>query len=397
MNKIRTFWTKVFRNFKAVITAQYEKEARDEDPRTYEQLITHLYLKNAHRGLLMCVCVLIMGIVEMTALPKDVFGIAGVVLLILSAAVFMWLFGKASFSRETNVSLLRTLLYGYWGILTAAVAVIGVSRTLGGEFPCCALGFTVLMLLFPIMNIFESLTFTAVIFFSAAVYGLYTKQSVTYYLLALFISAAYIWLSAIVRCCSANIWLGERRLDMTEERCRLISQEDSLTGLLNKTGLSAKFAEIAEHYGNDKTISVILIDIDNFRAFNHMYGYDKSDECLYRVCKCIKIVAKPYTDLISRFGGDDFVLVFENMNELDVVKLAEQLRQSVETMAQTFGDGIVTVSVGVSGTAKLAGKQTYSDLLNEADNMLMIAKNGGKNCIGFKGKAFLHESRRPVV
>ena len=379
------------------MTAQYEKEARQEDPRTYDLLITHLYNKNAHRALLMCVPVLLMGIVELLDHSKDVFGIAGTVIMMLSAAVFMWLFGKASFSRDTNVSLLRTLLYSFWGIFTTSVAVIAVSRTISGAFPYCALAYIVLMLIFPIMNIFEGLAVTAVILLSSLIYGLNTKQGFVFYMLVLLISVAYLWVSSIVRCCYANIWLGERRLDMTEERCRLISQKDSLTGLLNKAGLSAKFAEFDEQFGGDKTISVILIDIDNFRAFNHMYGYDKSDECLYRVCNCIKIVAKPYTDLVSRFGGDDFVLVFENMNDIEVVKLAEQLRQSVETMAQTFGNGIVTVSIGVSGSAKLAGKQTYSDLLKEADNMLMVAKNGGKNCIGFKGQAFLHESRRPVV
>ena len=66
-------------------------------------------------------------------------------------------------------------------------------------------------------------------------------------------------------------------------------------------------------------------------------------------------------------------------------------------MAQPFGDSIVTVSIGVSGVAQLKNKETYSELLNEADDQLIIAKNSGRNCIGFKGRPFIHENRHPVA
>ncbi len=386
-----SFISKIFENAKAVITARNEREAREEDPRIYDRLKDHLCIKNAHRSFVMCIFVFIMGIIEMITDSGTLFGIIGTVMLLLVSVVFFGSLYKFSTGRSVKIKSVRMLTYLFWALFSASVLLVCISHVIQAKFPYAAAAYIIIMMMFPIMNIYESAVFTAFTVVLGLVCGLGLKLGLAFWMTALLIAVGTIWIPAIVRCCYADLWLGERRIETTEERCELISQKDSLTGLLNKAGLSAKFSELAGQYGAEKTISVILIDIDNFRAFNHIYGYDKSDECLYRVCNCIKIVAKPYTELVSRFGGDDFVLIFENMSELDVVKLAEQLRESVEQMAQTFGDGIVTVSVGVSGTADLVGKQTYSELLKDADDQLMIAKNAGRNCIGFKGMAYKHK------
>ena len=82
------------------------------------------------------------------------------------------------------------------------------------------------------------------------------------------------------------------------------------------------------------------------------------------------------------------------MEELEVVKFAEQIRSSVETMAIPFGDaGVVTISVGVSYIAELQNEETYSKLINEADTQLIIAKRGGKNCVGYRNHAFKREKK----
>ncbi|MBP5604392.1 MAG: GGDEF domain-containing protein, partial [Ruminiclostridium sp.] len=281
----------------------------------------------------------------------------------------------------------------YWCLFSVGVLIVTVSEHLSGKFPYSFLFFLAAVVSVPVVKFRESLIFAAAILVFPVIYGVATEKEPIYYIAVIAVTAAYIWIAAIVRCCYANIRISEHRLEMTEERCTQISRKDTLTGLLNKAGMSAKFEELTKT--PDTSISVILIDVDNFRAYNHMYGYAASDGCLYRICNCIKIIAKPYTEFISRFGGDDFVLVLENMNVVDSVKIAEQLRESIETMAQPFGNGIVTVSIGVSGPAKLENADTYSVLLNEADDQLIVAKRSGKNCIGFRGKPFIHESRRP--
>ncbi|MBO6230406.1 MAG: GGDEF domain-containing protein [Ruminiclostridium sp.] len=382
-------------NIKAVLTARYEKDAQTEDPGAYRSLQNHLVYKNAGRVSVFSIFSLLAGVFELVSGVGTIFCNIGSIILIISSVVLCWLCTRTLLMKSPDHSLLRLFTMIFWLCFTAGVLMIAVAEQLGGLFPYSFLIYIAAVFSVPVVNVYESFAFAAVMFIYPVIYGVTCEKEFMFFISAAAVTVSYIWIAAVVRCCYANIRIGEYRLEMTEERCTQIARKDTLTGLLNKAGLSAKFSEMTDTM-QEKTISVVLIDIDNFRAFNHMYGYDASDSCLYRVCNCIKIVAKQYTDLVSRFGGDDFVLVLENMNEIEGVKLAEQLRQSVETMAQPFGNGIVTVSVGVSGAAVLKSKDTYSELLNEADDQLIIAKNSGRNCIGFRGRPFIHEDRKPA-
>lgn len=396
MESIRSFISEKTENIKAVLTAKYEKDAETEDPNAYRSLQDHIVYKNAGRVAVFSVFIFVAGILELIFGVGTTLCTVGSLILMISSGIMCWLCSRTLLSRHPDHALLKLLSIVFWIVFTIGVLLISVSEQLKGLFPYSFLMYIAAVCSVPVVDLRESLLFAAVIFIYPVVYGVSASKDVMFFISVAAVTVAYVWIAAVIRCCYANIRIGEYRLEMTEERCTQISRKDTLTGLLNKAGLSAKFSEMSEN-GGSRTISVILIDIDNFRAFNHMYGYAASDSCLYRVCNCIKIMAKPYTELISRFGGDDFVLIFENMNEVDTVKLAEQLRQSVETMAQPFGNGIVTVSIGVSGAAPLKSKDTYSELLNEADDQLIIAKNSGRNCIGFKGRAFINDNRRSAA
>ncbi len=392
MDTVKKFLTGCFENFKTVITTKYARDAEAEDPHAYGLLLEHLTLKNAHRIIIFSVFSFIAGLICVIAGEHNAFGITGSVLLMTSSLLFIWLMCRTAFESIPNINLINMFTYIYWIVITAACILVSVSEQTEGKTPYFFLIYIAAAAAVPVAKIYESLFFAAVMLIYGIAYGVSAQRGVLYYIAAAVVVISYVWISSVARCCYSSLWLGRRRLSTTEERCRQISRRDTLTGLLNKTGLAAKFSELSGKKGG--TISVVMVDLDNFRMFNHMYGYDRSDECLYRVCNCMRIVAKPYTDLVSRFGGDEFVLVFENMGEIEVVKIAEQIRQSIETMAQTFGDSIVTVSVGVSGAKQLAGNNTYSELLNEADEQLMVAKSSGRNCIGFKGRPFIHENRR---
>ena len=395
MSSISSFIKSKIENIKAVMTARYENDAQTEDPNAYRALQDHLIYKNAGRVALFSVFTLIAGILELIFGVEGALRNIGSIILIIASVLFCWLCSRTLLSHHPDHSLLRLFTVLYWLSFILSTLLISVGEQEAGLFPYTFLFYIASVFSVPVVKFRESAAFAAVMFIYPIVYGVSASKEPLYYIAAAAVTVSYIWIAAVVRCGYASIIIGEYRLEMTEERCTQISRKDTLTGLLNKAGLSAKFEEMSEVAG-EKTISVILLDVDNFRAYNHAYGYDASDSCLYRVCNCIKIIAKQYTELISRFGGDDFVLILENMNEIETVKLAEQLRQSVEQMAQPFGNGIVTVSVGVSGAAPLKSKKTYSDLLNEADDMLIIAKNAGRNCVGFKGRPFISDSRRPA-
>ena len=397
MDSVKTFLSERIENIRTIITTRSVKESESEDPHAFGLLIEHLCLKNAYRIIIFSVISFIAGLICAIFGEHSFLGVTGSVVIMASSVIFFWLMCRTSFEEYPNYSLIRIFTYIYWAAVSLGSVLVSVSEQNEGKTPYFFLIYIATVIAVPVVKLYESAFFGAVILIYGISFGASTEKGVLYFISVFAVTAAYMWLSSVVRCCYSSLWLGRRRLDTTEQRCLQIARKDTLTGLLNKTGLSAKFSDLLQNKHNGEKISVVLIDIDNFRFFNHMYGYDKSDECLYRVCNCIRIVSKPYTELVSRFGGDEFVLVFEDLDEVETVKIAEQLRQSIETMAQPFGNGIVTVSVGVSGTKTLVGKITYSELLNEADEQLMIAKSSGRNCIGFKGRPFIHENRRPAV
>lgn len=390
----KMFITNALENIRYVVATTYAKEAENEDPHSYGLLMDHLRLKNADRVIICSVFSLICGLIYIVAGEHAVLDIAGSIVLMAASGVFLWLMYKAVFDSIPDYKRIRIFTYLYWISMTLGSILITLSQQLAGNIPYFFFIFLSVAVSVPIVNIYESLFFAGTILISMVYYGITLEKGLIYYISAAAVTIAYLWLSSVIRCCYSSIWLGRRRIETTEDRCIQLSRKDALTGLLNKSGLSDKFAEITAKNKNVKNMSVILIDIDNFRIFNHMYGYDNSDECLYRVCNCIKIVSKPYTQLISRFGGDEFVLIFENTDEIETIKIAEQLRQSVETMAQPFGNGIVTVTIGVSSASENVTREEYAELLKEADKQLAIAKAAGKNCIGFKNRPFISDKRR---
>ena len=392
MNTFSSFISEKFDNLKAVITARLEREAGAEDKHGYRMLTEHLELKNAGRIVIFSVITFLLGVLEIVLGNHSAIGITGAVILMISSAVMCWLCGRSVFSRSHDSKLLNMFIYIYWVLFTLSEILLSVSEHTAGKLPYSFIIFLAAAIAVPVVKIYESAFFAGVTLICLITYGVGTAADVIYYIGSAAFVLAYIWVAAVIRSFYTTEWLSDRQLEHTEERCSQIAHKDSLTGLLNKAGLSEKFTELSSG-GRKESICVVLIDIDNFRAYNHLYGYDKSDECLCRISNCIKIVSKSYTELISRLGGDEFVLVFENTNEVEAVKVAEQLRQSIETMAQPFGKGIVTVSMGVSGTAELKSRNTYSDLLNEADSQLMLAKKSGRNCIGFGGRPFIRDGR----
>ncbi len=378
-------------------------EGLEDDKYAAVRLQSYLLLRNSRRILILSVFQILLGVVSfivslvgMGEISSGRFLSAiGSILLFGAGVCFFAGYYRELERRQQDCRRLGAYFYWYWGFflcggITLAVGEYQAAHTV---FVFCVF-FTVVQVV-PIFKIHESLCAAAIFAVPAVLYGVMEKQGFGFYAVLLFFALAAVWISAEKYSCYAGMWISERQLELAAERSQQISHTDPLTGMLNKAGLTAKFYELYANTAEIHKAAVLLIDIDNFRQYNHQYGYDESDRCLYRICNCIRIFAKPITELISRFGGDDFVLILEDMSEIEVVRFAEQIRQGVETMALPLGEkGIVTISVGISGIVELKGKETYSALLNEADLQLMIAKKNGKNCVGYRGRAFICEERR---
>lgn len=129
-------------------------------------------------------------------------------------------------------------------------------------------------------------------------------------------------------------------------------------------------------------ISVVMIDIDNFKAYNDKYGHQMGDTCLYSVAKIMGSQLRRSSDFIARYGGEEFIVVMPNTNTENARIMAERLRRSVEEgrieASDTNVAPWVTVSVGVV-TTTAEYEQSSSIIITAADQALYQSKNNGRN------------------
>lgn len=385
-----------------IITEKTIRKLKNSDEYVFRQLEEHLIRKNSRKCLIFSLVQLILGlavfvfsITEKDAAPQGTFMkiIGSGVLMAASVLLFLYFKNELSVHKHEYLKL-KVVFYIFWNLFTIGGFFISAGFYNSDGHVYIFLVFLSSVLAVPVFRLYENAIASAIYLIPCVYYGISEKLGAGFYIAVVCFILAFFWINSVKLDYHAKNWINKRKLKEATERCAGISQTDNLTGMLNRTGLSMKFKELYSNNHGEGKIAVIMADIDNFRYYNHKYGYDRSDGCLYNICNCIRIISKPVTDIVSRFGGDDFILVVENMDEIEVVKFAEQLRSSVETMALPFGDGIVTISIGISAISSLDDEDTYSKLLNEADLQLMVAKNSGKNCIGYRGRAFIQENGR---
>ncbi len=202
-------------------------------------------------------------------------------------------------------------------------------------------------------------------------------------LLGMFISA-----SNYTMFCSRTI--NSRKLKDDSLRMKLNSMIDARTGLYNRTyGIE----HVSSSLKSGESVAMLLIGIDSFKEYNRVNGSEKSDEVLRDICKCIKIVAKPKTDLTCRIEGDMAMVCLPAAADRDAVLFAEEIRSSIRTMNISFKEngsfGVVTVSVGA---ARSISGDSFDSLYARTERSLSAAKKHGGNCIGFKEQAFRSET-----
>ena len=392
-----------FGNMWKIISESEIRKLKITDEYAYRQYDEYLLTKNVKKCLVFSVFQFVIGLFLLltTIILSDSTGqdtflkIIGSVVLIFGSVLYVFYYLHELDGKKAESGRYRIVFYAAWNIYIiggffVAMGFLNQSASVAPFVLFAAAVFTV-----PVLRNYESLVLTAIYLIPVMYYGISFKLSVLYYISAAAALFGIFCLNSYKNAYYYTKWADKRRLKEVSERCENLSRKDSLTGMLNRTGLTVKGRETYQNsYGKHK-IAVIMADIDNFRYYNHKFGYDRSDACLYNICNCIRIISKPVTKLVSRFGGDDFIIILEDMDEIEVVKFAEQIRSSVETMAIPFGDGnIVTISVGVSTITEVSDEETYSKLINEADTQLIIAKRNGRNCVGYRNHAFKTEKKK---
>lgn len=183
----------------------------------------------------------------------------------------------------------------------------------------------------------------------------------------------------------AFIWMMNNRLHADMAR-QIVT--DPLTQLLNRRGLEqAAHTELARyHRGRERgaELSVLLADIDQFKNLNDAYGHACGDAVLAETAALFRSFIRE-GDIVSRLGGEEFVLVLPQIPASEAMQVAERLRLQLEAHRfQTGNEQLqITVSFGVAATAA-RDQVPWSALLGEADQALYAAKRAGRNrCVLF--------------
>jgi two-component system cell cycle response regulator len=155
---------------------------------------------------------------------------------------------------------------------------------------------------------------------------------------------------------------------------------DGLTGLYNRHYLNTHLANmVREALGKNKALSLLMMDLDNFKSVNDTYGHDAGDKVLQQLSKII-VTATRGADLVARFGGEEFVVLMPETEFKPAVDAAERIRRMVQDTPLIVNDTTTvsrTVSIGVAGINQLG--DSAEALLKRADNAAYEAKHSGKN------------------
>ena len=156
-----------------------------------------------------------------------------------------------------------------------------------------------------------------------------------------------------------------------------LSITDELTGLYNRRHLNRMMQEElgrSRRYGTD--LSLCLLDVDHFKKVNDSFGHQAGDKVLVSIAALLESAMRD-TDIVGRFGGEEFAIVMPNTGVEEAVQGADKIRQLVQRMAVPGGGGI-TVSIGVVGCFESRVK-SVSELVSRADRALYEAKDSGRN------------------
>jgi len=177
----------------------------------------------------------------------------------------------------------------------------------------------------------------------------------------------------------------QQKLEKANQELEKLSQLDQLTGIPNRRNLESflnKEWKRAIREGN--MISFLMIDIDYFKSLNDHYGHLYGDNCLKSVAQTLASCCRRSTDFVARFGGEEFLFVAINIDEEGTRILAENIRNSIESLhiIHEYSETApyLTVSIGIS-TIKPTINDKIADSIDAADKALYTAKLAGKNRI----------------
>jgi diguanylate cyclase (GGDEF)-like protein len=197
-------------------------------------------------------------------------------------------------------------------------------------------------------------------------------------------------LAGAIHMASVNRELEEanERLRQANARLERLSMTDGLTEIANRRHFDDALAlEWRRSTRAETPLSVVMLDLDHFKAYNDGYGHHLGDECLKRVARALRTAVRRAGDVVARYGGEEFVLLLPDTDAARAARFAERLRAKLEAMAVPHGHSpvspVVTASFGVATAHPQRGVRPQT-VVEAADRQLYEAKRAGRNrvCAG---------------
>jgi diguanylate cyclase (GGDEF)-like protein len=173
-------------------------------------------------------------------------------------------------------------------------------------------------------------------------------------------------------------------LEAANMELQIIAMMDGLTGIANRRYFDDYYERswrTAVRMGT--TISVVMADIDWFKAYNDTYGHQAGDDCLKQVARTVRNHTKRAADFVARYGGEEFIVVLPDTDAVGAGKFAERVREQVAALDIAHSKspfGKVTISLGIASITPGQSDEAQA-LIEAADKALYTAKHEGKNCV----------------
>jgi len=171
----------------------------------------------------------------------------------------------------------------------------------------------------------------------------------------------------------------EHQLRTAHAKAKSNANTDPLLSCLNRRAFFERFESVFAHSQRHKfPLTLVMMDIDNFKVFNDEFGHSFGDQLLVTTSNVFEKAIRE-TDIFARYGGHEFILALPNTNQENTIKLLSRIQQDMSKHAASPStDFSVTLSFGLTS---LDEKSTVDKLLNHADIALYQAKNAGRNHI----------------
>jgi len=192
-----------------------------------------------------------------------------------------------------------------------------------------------------------------------------------------------------LRLCGTHQNINQRKKD--EKDLKFLANYDALTRLPNRNLMFEELKQLLGNRRNDKLLTAVMfIDLDNFKIINDNYGHTFGDLFLLMVVSKLNEVTRD-TDILGRFGGDEFVLIVNGIDEIDSLSTIANKILSLFEKPITLKENIVYASVSIGISVFPQDGDNFDDLLKHADVAMYKAKEAGKNCFCFFTDEMNHE------